>query len=57
MVLLVEDDDAIRAQVRDQLTGLGHAVIEAASLAEASALTDLPGLEVICGHPAGRWAD
>lgn len=47
MVLLVEDDDAIRAQVRDQLTGLGHAVIEAASLAEASALTDLPGLTLI----------
>jgi len=47
MVLLVEDDDLIRAQVRDQLTGLGHAVIEAASLAEARALTDLPGLGVI----------
>ncbi len=47
MVLLVEDDDQIRAQVRDQLTGLGHAVIEAASLSEARALTDLPGLEVI----------
>ncbi|WP_072295714.1 PAS-domain containing protein [Paracoccus sp. SM22M-07] len=47
LVLLVEDDDAIRAQVRDQLTGLGHAVIEAASLAEASALTDLPGLTLI----------
>ena len=47
MVLLVEDDDAIRAQVRDQLTGLGHAVIEAASLAEATALTDLPGLTLI----------
>lgn len=47
MVLLVEDDDQIRAQVRDQLTGLGHAVIEAASLSEARALTDLPGLGVI----------
>ncbi|WP_265500075.1 PAS-domain containing protein [Paracoccus beibuensis] len=47
MVLLVEDDDLIRAQVRDQLTGLGHAVIEASSLAEARALTDLPGLGLI----------
>lgn len=47
MVLLVEDDDLIRAQVRDQLTGLGHAVIEAASLSEARALTDLPDLGVI----------
>ena len=47
MVLLVEDDDLIRAQVRDQLTGLGHAVIEAASLAEARALADLPGLGLI----------
>lgn len=47
MVLLVEDDDQIRAQVRDQLTAIGHAVIEAATLAEARALADLPGLEVI----------
>lgn len=47
MVLLVEDDDAIRAEVRGQLTGLGHAVIEAASLAEAHAMTDLPGLTMI----------
>lgn len=47
MVLLAEDDDAIRAEVRDQLTGLGHSVIEAASLAEARALSDLPGLTLI----------
>lgn len=47
MVLLVEDDDLIRAQVRDQLRGLGHAVIEAASLSEARNLVDLPGLELI----------
>ncbi|WP_410219224.1 PAS-domain containing protein [Paracoccus sp. (in: a-proteobacteria)] len=47
MVLLVEDDDQIRAPVRDQLTGLGHAVIEAASLAEARALLDLPGLTLV----------
>ncbi|SNT73078.1 Signal transduction histidine kinase [Paracoccus seriniphilus] len=47
LVLLVEDDDTIRAQVRGQLTGLGHAVIEAESLAEARAMTDLPGLSLI----------
>ena len=47
MVLLVEDDDAVRAEVRAQLTGLGHAVIEAGSLAEARALADLPGLTLI----------
>ncbi|MDO5705106.1 MAG: PAS-domain containing protein [Paracoccus sp. (in: a-proteobacteria)] len=47
MVLLAEDDATIRASVRDMLTGLGHAVIEAESLAEAQALTDLPGLTLI----------
>jgi signal transduction histidine kinase len=47
MVLLVEDDDAIRVQVRDQLTELGHAVLEASSLSEAAALADLPGLTLI----------
>lgn len=47
MVLLVEDDDTIRADVRAMLTGLGHAVIEAASLTEARAMTDLPGLTLI----------
>lgn len=47
MILLVEDDDVIRTQVRGQLTGLGHAVIEAASLTEARAMTDLPGLTLI----------
>lgn len=47
MVLLVEDDDTIRADTRAMLTGLGHAVIEAASLTEAQALTDLPGLTLI----------
>ncbi|MDN5567860.1 MAG: PAS-domain containing protein [Paracoccus sp. (in: a-proteobacteria)] len=47
MVLLAEDDDLIRMQVRDQLTGLGHAVLEASSLSEANALADLPGLTLI----------
>lgn len=47
MVLLVEDDDTIRGGIREMLTGLGHAVIEAASLSEARALTDLSGLTMI----------
>lgn len=47
MVLLIEDDDAIRADIREMLTGLGHAVIEAESLTEARAMTDLPGLTMI----------
>ncbi|MDO5648451.1 PAS-domain containing protein [Paracoccus sp. (in: a-proteobacteria)] len=47
MVLLAEDDDTLRAQIRDQLTSLGHAVIEAATLSEARAITDLPGLTLI----------
>ncbi|TRW95945.1 response regulator [Paracoccus sp. M683] len=47
MVLLVEDDDTIRTDVRAMLTSLGHAVIEAASLTEARAMTDLPGLTMI----------
>ncbi|RMC34207.1 PAS-domain containing protein [Paracoccus alkanivorans] len=47
MILLVEDDDLIRTDIRGQLTGLGHAVIEAASLNEARAMTDLPGLTMI----------
>ncbi|MBU3032041.1 hybrid sensor histidine kinase/response regulator [Paracoccus marinaquae] len=47
MLLLVEDDDAVRSGIRSQLTGLGHAVIEAASLTEARGMTDLPGLTMI----------
>ncbi|MDO5632157.1 MAG: PAS-domain containing protein [Paracoccus sp. (in: a-proteobacteria)] len=47
MVLLAEDDNTIRTSVRDMLTSLGHAVIEAASLAEARAIADLPGLTLI----------
>lgn len=47
MVLLVEDDDSIRTRIREQLTGLGHAVIEAASLTEARSMIDLPGLTLI----------
>ncbi|MCF3972630.1 hybrid sensor histidine kinase/response regulator [Paracoccus salsus] len=47
MILLVEDDDSVRMQVRGQLTDLGHAVLEAGSLAEACAMTDLPGLTMM----------
>lgn len=47
MLLLVEDDDTIRAEVREMLIQLGHAVIEAASLTEARGMTDLPGLTMI----------
>ncbi|MDO5658525.1 MAG: PAS-domain containing protein [Paracoccus sp. (in: a-proteobacteria)] len=47
MVLLAEDDHALRHVLRDMLTAMGHSVIEAGSLAEAQALRDLPGLTVI----------
>lgn len=47
LVLLAEDDDTIRAQIREMLTAQGHSVIEAGSLAEAQSLTDLPGLTLI----------
>ena len=47
MVLLVEDDDSLREMLRRMLTTMGHSVIEAASLAEAQGLTDLPGLTLI----------
>ncbi len=47
LVLLVEDDDAIRTHTREMLTAQGHSVIEAASLTEARGLTDLPGLTLI----------
>ncbi len=47
LVLLAEDDDAIRTHIREMLTAQGHSVIEAASVAEARGLTDLPGLTLI----------
>ncbi|RBI85590.1 hybrid sensor histidine kinase/response regulator [Rhodosalinus halophilus] len=40
LVLLVEDSPDLRASVREMLTGLGHAVVEAASAAEARALAE-----------------
>ncbi|MDO5620931.1 MAG: PAS-domain containing protein [Paracoccus sp. (in: a-proteobacteria)] len=47
LILLAEDDPDIRATTRKMLTAMGHAVIEAASLAEAQALADLPDLSAI----------
>jgi CheY-like chemotaxis protein len=47
LVLLVEDREEIRADVRAMLRALGHNVIEAASADEALALSDLPGLDLV----------
>jgi CheY-like chemotaxis protein len=47
MTLLVDDDEQVRESVREMLTGLGHSVIEAGSLAEALALCDLPDLSLV----------
>lgn len=47
LVLLVEDTEEIRTDVREMLRGLGHNVIEAASAEEAAELADLPGLGLI----------
>ncbi|KIN75200.1 PAS/PAC sensor hybrid histidine kinase [Sulfitobacter noctilucae] len=48
LVLLVEDDGDIRANVRDMLMALGHSVIEATSADEASALlADLPDIALV----------
>ncbi|MCO5732407.1 PAS-domain containing protein [Rhizobium sp. SSA_523] len=47
LVLLVEDSVEIRETVRDMLLRLGHAVVEAASAAEAEALADVPELDIL----------
>ncbi len=48
LVLLVEDEDEIRASVREMLMSLGHSVIEASSVDEAMALlADLPDIAVV----------
>ncbi|MCB2135926.1 MAG: PAS-domain containing protein [Rhodobacteraceae bacterium] len=47
LVLLIEDTDEIRTDVREMLRSLGHSVVEAASIAEAEELVDLPGLQLI----------
>jgi hypothetical protein len=48
LALLVEDREDLRALLRDMLMGLGHSVIEAASVDEAMALlADLPDIALI----------
>ncbi|MGD9916871.1 MAG: PAS-domain containing protein [Paenirhodobacter sp.] len=47
LVLLVEDDDDIRANVREMLREIGHTVIEAATVAEAEALAALPEIGMV----------
>ncbi len=47
LVLLVEDTEEIRTDIREMLRSLGHNVIEAASADEAADLVDLPGLDLI----------
>jgi len=48
LVLLVEDDADLRQHYRDMLMDLGHAVIEAAGVDEAIALTaDLPDIGLV----------
>ncbi|MEZ5776748.1 MAG: PAS-domain containing protein [Paracoccaceae bacterium] len=57
MVLLVEDDETIRTDVRELLRALGHSVIEAASADEALQLADVPGLDLVLsdiGLPGDR---
>ena len=56
LVLLVEDTEEIRTDVREMLRDLGHSVVEAASAEEAAELVDLPGLDLILsdiGLPGG----
>ncbi|WGW04063.1 hybrid sensor histidine kinase/response regulator [Tropicibacter oceani] len=48
LVLLVEDSDDLRASVREMLTGMGFAVVEASSVPEACALSEgLPDLALV----------
>lgn len=47
LVLLVEDDQEIRTNVREMLRSLGHTVIEAESVAEAQALISLPDIGLV----------
>ena len=48
LVMLVEDDDTLRANTRDMLTDLGHAVIEATSVDEATkVLADVPDIGLV----------
>ncbi|PPB82586.1 PAS domain-containing protein [Albidovulum inexpectatum] len=56
LVLLVEDDDDIRATIREMLRAQGHSVVEAATHAEAEDLAALPGLDLVLSdiNLAGR---
>lgn len=48
IALLVEDRDELRALMRDMLMGMGHSVIEATSVDEATALlADLPDIALV----------
>jgi len=47
LVLLVEDEPALRTEVREMLTRLGHRVVEAASADEALLLAEVPGIDVV----------
>jgi CheY-like chemotaxis protein len=47
LVLLVEDSDDIRTEVREMLRRLGHSVIETATAAEAGALAALPEIGMV----------
>ncbi|WP_156102953.1 PAS-domain containing protein [Thioclava atlantica] len=57
LVLLVEDNEEIRAVTRDMLRGLDHTVVEAGSVAEAEALLQLPDIGAVLSDiqlPGGR---
>lgn len=47
LILLAEDDPDLRTRFREMLTDMGHAVLEAGSLAEAQALGDIAGLTLV----------
>jgi signal transduction histidine kinase len=47
LVLLVEDQDDIRTDVREMLIALGHQVVEAGSAAEARALAGVEGIGLV----------
>ncbi|OOY04177.1 PAS-domain containing protein [Thioclava sp. F28-4] len=47
MVLLVEDDEDIRASTRDTLRAMDHTVVEAGTIAEAEALLNLPDIALV----------